>query len=137
MSALQEAQEDLRRSESLSRAIFDGALDAMLLADDAGRYVDVNPAACELFGLPREQLLGHTPADFAAPGYDGTAHYQTFLQTGRMSGQFPLLRFDGQLRTLEFNAVASVAPGRHLSVLRDVTARTRAEVAMRESRDRL
>jgi len=30
----------------------------MVITDDDGRYVDVNPAACELFGRSRDELLG-------------------------------------------------------------------------------
>jgi PAS domain-containing protein len=48
---LHAAQDDLRRSKGLLRAVFDGALDAMLLADDAGAYIDVNLAGCELFAV--------------------------------------------------------------------------------------
>ena len=36
---LHAAQERLRRSEGLLRAIFDGSLHAKLLADDSGKYV--------------------------------------------------------------------------------------------------
>lgn len=45
---LRGAQEQLREDEHLLRAVFDGALDAMLLADDRGFYVQANAAACEL-----------------------------------------------------------------------------------------
>src|SRR6185369_10139179 len=35
----------------LFRALFEDALDAILIADDDRVYVDANRAACELFGL--------------------------------------------------------------------------------------
>ncbi len=133
---LRAAQESPRRSEQLLRAIFDGALDAMLLADDQGRYVDANPAACTLFGLPREQLLGRSAADFAARGYDGAATYRAFQAQGHMRGRFPLQRLDGSRRVLDYSAVASVAPGVHLSVLRDVTDQIAADEALKESERR-
>src|SRR5690349_16426234 len=36
-------------------AVFASALDPMLIADDEGRYVDANPAACALLGKSLEQ----------------------------------------------------------------------------------
>ncbi len=133
---LQAAQASLRHSELLLRSVFDGALDAMLLADDVGVYVDANPAACELFGLPRAQLLGRSIAEFAAPGYDGAAAYQAFRTHGHVRGRFPLIRPDGGRRELDYSAVAGVAPGLNLSVLRDITDRIEAEAALRRSETR-
>ncbi|MDB4946967.1 MAG: Blue-light-activated protein [Labilithrix sp.] len=126
----------LRSSEQLLRGIFDGSRDAMLLADDSGTYVDVNPAACELFGLSRDELVGRNAADFAAPGYDGRAQYRIFLKDGHMRGRFPLRRLDGTQRVLDFSAVASVTPGLHLSVLRDVTEHVDTEESIRQSEAR-
>ncbi len=130
---LHTAQESLRRSEQLLRAIFDGALDAMLLADARDLYVDANPAACELFGLRREQIIGRNVAEFAAPEYDREAAHRTFLTQGHVRGRFPLLRPDGSRRVLDYSVVANVAPGVNLSVLRDITDRVAAEDALKAS----
>jgi PAS domain S-box-containing protein len=48
-------------------ALFDTALDAILLADDRGRYVDANPAACTLLGYDREELLQRGVLDVTPP----------------------------------------------------------------------
>ncbi len=118
----------LRSSEELFRAVFDNALDAMAIADDDGRYVDVNPAACELFGLDRETLLTMTVDDVScrSPGYTGQV-WVDFLAAGRASGPFTLVRPDESVRDAEFSATANVLPGRHLSVLHDVTERRQLE----------
>ncbi len=54
---LELATDELQRSERVLRAIFGGASDAMLLLDDEGRFVDVNPAACALLALTKSALL--------------------------------------------------------------------------------
>lgn len=133
---LRAAQDQLRVNEQLLRAVFDGAMDAMLIADDNGSYVDANPAACVLFGLEKPELLGRRIADFTAPEHD-SGRWQTFLSEGRLRGEFPLLRLDGERRDLEYSSVANVLPGLHLSILRDITERKASERALQQSEGRL
>lgn len=130
---VQAAQEQLHEREHMLRAIFEGALDGMLLADDDGKYVDANPAACALFGLARGALIGRRISELAAPGYATSDQWKAFEEQGRLRGLFPLMRPDGQRRTLEYSAVANVLPGLHLSVLRDVTEHKEAEEALRKT----
>ena len=51
------AELKLAESEEQFRAVFDGAIDAKVVTDDDGRFLEVNPAACELYGCPRAELL--------------------------------------------------------------------------------
>lgn len=99
----------------------------MVIADNEGRYLDANPAACELFGLPKELLLGHTAAEFAAPGFDFAAAWGAFRESYQERGEFHLVRPDGSVRQTEYNAVTNFLPGRHLSVMRDITERMQME----------
>jgi PAS domain S-box-containing protein len=108
-------------------AFFESALDAVLVADDRGRYVEVNPAACELIGLPRAEILGRHIQEFSGSDVDATTMFAQFRAAGRTSGSFRLNRPDGTVREVEYAATADVLPGLHLSILRDVTARRRAE----------
>jgi PAS domain S-box-containing protein len=117
------------------RALFDCALDAILIADDDGGYEDGNQAALDLLGMTRDELRTKRVHDLAA-GADAAsvaAHWRRFLADGRDEGEFHLRRSDGQIRIVEFRARANFIPGRHLSVLRDVTERRKAE----EMRNRL
>jgi PAS domain S-box-containing protein len=124
-------------SERELRAVFESAIDAILIADDSGRYVDANPAACALLGVPLRDLLGRGIADFMAPGSDFGGSWGTFLEQGRLSGEMRLVRPDGSPIDVEFNAISSVTPGRHLSILRDVSERKRTEAALRRSEQEL
>jgi two-component system, OmpR family, sensor histidine kinase VicK len=58
--------------------------------------------------------------------------WREFLERGSMEGEFRLRRADGTIRIAEFSAKAGFLPGRHLSVLRDVTERKRAEKTLAE-----
>ncbi|MCI0681544.1 MAG: PAS domain S-box protein [Gemmataceae bacterium] len=60
----------IRHKEAVERphpwqALFDNAPEAMLVADRAGMILEANPAACQLHGWPREQLLGVNFIDLA------------------------------------------------------------------------
>ena len=118
IASLAEANRKLRFSEQHWQALFDKAPDAMLVADDNGRYLDANPAACELFGLSKTKLLQKSIADFADPQVDVKHLWQEFLKADQMAGVFRVHRPDGTVREAEFSAIAHFVPGRHLSILR-------------------
>ena len=104
-------------------AIFDHALDAILIADDAGRYIDVNDAACTLLGYTREELLQLAVVDITP---DAERHlvpqlWAEFVEQGSMSGEYAVRTKSGGLTHVEFRAVANVVWGEHVSILRDVT----------------
>lgn len=115
------------RQDRWAQLLFENALDAIAITDDAGRYVDVNPAACALFGLSREEILRSKVADFADPDLNFAQMWQQFLQQGQMSGEWHLHRQDGTVREIEFAAVANFIPHHHLSILRDITERKQIE----------
>ena len=129
------AEAALQESERVFRAIFNGAMDAMTITDDTAQYVDANPAACQLFGLSKEELLKAKISDFNEPGIDFAPIWQHFLEQGQFAGEYRLHRFDGTVRDVEFSASANFIPHRHLSVLRDVSDRKQAEAALQQAKE--
>ncbi len=111
----------------LVETLFNSALDAWAIADDQGNYLDANPAACELFGLSRSDLIGCHLSDFTFQGFDFESAWQQFLEQGQDRGEFQFMRADGQVYEVEYTAKAKVISGYHLLIWRDVTARKRAE----------
>jgi two-component system, cell cycle sensor histidine kinase and response regulator CckA len=119
-----------KQSEGLFRAVFDNAFEAMTIADDSGCYVDVNPAACELFGRSRAELVGLAPGDVSESPAEGERSWRELLTDGSATGRLAVVRPDGEIRETEFAAKANVLPGRHVAVLRDVTERRQLEAEL-------
>jgi PAS domain S-box-containing protein len=128
--------EALREERERFHTIFEGSMDAIVTTNDEGRYVEVNPSACELFGLSRAQLLEHRISDFAEPDFPFDAAWQSFLEQGQTTGEFRIVRPDGTVKETEFAATAHILPGRHLSIIRDVTERKQASEVLRQSEER-
>src|SRR5712692_6950337 len=61
---------EARNAEARYHGLFSNAADAILVADGDGQYLDANPAASELLGYSREELLGMRVADVVAAGPD-------------------------------------------------------------------
>ncbi len=106
---------------------FNAAFDAWAIADTQGNCLDVNSAACELFGLSRSEVVGRHVRDFPCRGFDFENTWPEFLNRGEDRGEFQLIRPDGEIYEVEYTAKARVISGYHLLTWRDVTARKRAE----------
>ncbi len=117
-------------SEDPFRSYFEHSIDAMVIADDQGNYVDVNQAACDLFGFSRQQMLDMSVGDLlTAQGPGAAEQYQTYLHTSRETGEFTFLRTDKQVRTASYSA-CRIADNRHLSVLRDITPQKQSSLLL-------
>ncbi len=115
------------------RAIFEAVLDAIAIVDNNGIFIEANPAACQLLGLPHTQLLGRPWMDFVESGFDGEQVWREFRAQGQATGEICLRCPDGTLRDIECAARADFLPGRHLAVMRDITARKQAEAARQKT----
>ena len=116
-------------------AVFASALDAMLIADDEGRYIDANPAACALLGKSLEQLRATTVVETSADAGAARAAWRDVLAAGTWRGEWAVRRSDGELRVLDASAHARISPDRHLAILRDVTDERRARDELRQSKE--
>jgi two-component system, cell cycle sensor histidine kinase and response regulator CckA len=135
VTARRRAEEEVEERERRFRAAFSLALDAMLIFDDDRRWVQGNRAAAELLGIEQEEIAGK-PSQELSEGNRGMSEedWRRFLAEGEMKGEADIRRADGGLRHVEFSARANFMPGRHLSILRDVTERKQAEEARERAR---
>jgi len=135
----EQVEDALQRSQRHLQALFDNAMDAIFLADDEARFIDVNPATCLLSGYERSELLKMNLGDMSVTamrtGFPGL--WQRFLARGRLSADYTILRKDGTTAEVEFRARANVLPGLHMAAARDITKRRYAEAALRRVRRNL
>ncbi|HMQ56020.1 MAG TPA: PAS domain S-box protein, partial [Anaerolineae bacterium] len=125
-------------TEPILQALFEHALDAILLADDEMHWVEANPAACTLLGYSREELLRLTVLNLTLDHDRNLTQeiWRAFISDGRQKGEYTLLRRDETTIAVEYRAVANIVPGLHLAILHDITERRQAENALRESEAR-
>lgn len=130
-----QTEEALNESRRYLKALFDNSLDAILVNNDEGRYIDANPAACAQFGYTHDEFVQLSVLDLTAEVFreEGWAMWEQFLARGSSSGEYSALRKDGTVIQLEFRAVANILPGVHVACSRDITERKRAEEAQREA----
>lgn len=100
------------------RAAFEASRHPMLIADDQRRWVTGNAAACELLGIPRNEVPWHRMDDFTPPSELARLEeqWQAFLTSGAAEGWYHLYVPDRGAVPVEFSATANVLPARHLSV---------------------
>ncbi|WP_018682931.1 SpoIIE family protein phosphatase [Actinokineospora enzanensis] len=117
----------LRESEQRYRTLVQRATDGIWITDDRLRYVEVNPAACALFGYTREELLGRTADEFVAPEeLPRFAALNKRLAAGDVVTEvWNIRRGDGGVVDLELSLQAT--PTGVQAIGRDVTARVRAD----------
>src|SRR5262249_16601014 len=127
----------LRASERQFRAVFLASRDAIVIADDEGRYTDANPAAGALFGPPAGALVGRGIAEFMGPGFDVPLAWAEFRRLAPRPHPFRGVRPAGSVREAEISATPDCLPGRHLAIVHAVTERNRAEAALRRYATRL
>ena len=110
-----------RIDDSRFRLLFENSLDAIVVTDDSGRLLDVNPSARILFGSNPEPIRETPGGDAAADTLpDAAEQFVGHLLNERKSGEFAFVRTDGQTRFATYTT-CRMAPGQHVSFLHDIT----------------
>jgi PAS domain S-box-containing protein len=133
------AQAAVKRSQLRLQALFDNTLDAIFLLNDHGYIIDANPSADAALGFPLGELKQMHFSKLVPSSLESNASqlWRHLRESGRQSTEFSLRRKDGKIIDIEYRAVADIQPEVHLVVIRDITDRKHAEVALAESRRRL
>ena len=109
--------------DQLARAVFDTAVDSMVVIDDRGLVRELNPAAERTFGYRRDELLGQNVSLLMPQPY--RAAHDGYLQRYRVAGQPSIIgkgrqvtgrRRDGSCFPLHLSVGEFELDGQHLFV---------------------
>ncbi|MEX2618983.1 MAG: EAL domain-containing protein [Egibacteraceae bacterium] len=123
----------LRAGQARLQALFDHALDGIMLFDDDARVIDANRAMSAMTGYPMAQLATMTLDELVPEAYRSRYHelWARFRADGRGRGGVPIVRRDGQLRDIEYQSVAGITEGVNLLIAQDVSEKRRGEEQQR------
>ncbi|HMO57606.1 MAG TPA: PAS domain S-box protein [Roseiflexaceae bacterium] len=112
---------ELQQLPDWYRLLFERSLNAILIADDSGTYLDANEAAARLIGIPRQQLIGLNVRALRTPrDEDLQQRFRRYIDTGPEQGEFIFYQPDGDLRIATYTA-NRIGDNLHMSILQDVT----------------
>jgi two-component system cell cycle sensor histidine kinase/response regulator CckA len=133
------AEEALRRTAELLKAVADGTPDAVFVKDRRGRYLLFNPAAARFVGMPAEEVLGKDDAAVFDP--DSARRVmerdRRVMETGQAEAAEHTLTAGGVTRTYQ----STKAPYRDgngnviglVGISRDVSDQKRLEEQLRQA----
>ena len=146
MTELRQHTKLQRDSQARTRAILDSAADGIITIDEHGVIESFNPAAEAIFGYGADEVLGQNVRMLMpAPTADQHEGYiRTYLRTGESKiighdREVVGLRKDWTTFPMEISVSEIRLAGAHVftGVVRDITARKRAEEAVAASEARL
>jgi PAS domain S-box-containing protein len=134
------AEERLRESETRYRLLVDSSIDGVLLTDPNGAILNVNPAACQIFGYTEDEILNLGRGgivDTSDPRYPSALEERA--KTGRFRGELMFIRKDGTKFPADIStSVFRDKEGqlRTSTIIRDITKQKQAVEALRLSEER-
>lgn len=128
----------LHATERRHHTFVEQAYDAIFIADLTGQLVFVNPAACELLGYTRDELLEKGIADLVPPEQLATIAEvrERLLRGGTERSERSLVAKSGELVPVEVTAVIT-HEGQWQASVRDIRERQRIQQIENENMHRL
>jgi len=127
---------ELEQRERLFHTVFENSPDAIFIEDLEGNVLDVNPAACRLHGLKRDELVGKHVSELVPPENRDTVVHSKTLVDGEVEG-FSLGPGNKRIPvSIRSSAIPYMNGTAILLQVRDITDRRRTEEALRESENR-
>jgi two-component system, sporulation sensor kinase E len=132
-----EMEQELRKSEQKFRNIFEGSLEGLILWNDETEIIDINQAACNVFGQERNQLIGQSLMGLM-PYFNGNMDELNdkvmFLEkSGKLNGTFTIYMSEESVRYFEFSSIYHLYSDINFTVFKDVTEKMEMEQRFKKS----
>jgi PAS domain S-box-containing protein len=123
-----ELENQLRASAERYRGLAEQVLDGIFVANSEGRYLDANPAGCEMLGYTLDELRTLTIPEVLDPDElpKLPEQFERLASKQIIRNEWRLRRKDGSIFVGELVA-RQLPDGRLQGILRDITERKRAE----------
>ena len=127
-SKRKQAEKKLKDSEEKHRTYIENAPEGLFIVDSSGKYIDVNPAACQMTGYSREEFLDMSIKDLASPESPPEAleTFNKLKEKGKIQSEILLRRKNDTDFYASLSAVV-LSDDRLMAFCSDITERKRAE----------
>lgn len=134
--AVSQQKGDIERLKSNKRYYdyVNNAPNGVFIADETGRYLEVNPAACKITGYSMKELTAMGFVDLLPPeSIDAaTNHFKNVVEHGSAYGEMAFRHKDGSIRYWSVDAV-KISPTCFMGFTSDITNRIKNENALKVS----
>jgi len=122
----------LKKGEEKYRSYINHAPDGVFVANETGKCIEVNEAACRITGYSKEELLKMTVSDLMPDesAQDGLTYFRKAIKTGASQGNLLFRQKGGNKRwwSIEFFRLNET---RFLGFAKDITQRLQLEESLR------
>lgn len=122
----------LQQSEAKYKSYIENAPDGVFVADELGRYLEVNEAACNITGYSKEELLKMSIADILMDDTKNADldHFTKLIETGVLKVDLSYRHTSGAKHWWTLEAV-KLSETRFLCFAKDITRRVKLEESLR------
>ncbi|WP_404350859.1 PAS domain S-box protein [Sutcliffiella horikoshii] len=138
ISTKKQLEKESSKSKQMYHDVINRAVDGIVVFDREGMFIDVNPAFCSNFAMPKLDLLQSKLDDFVEDGfqYKMTKIWNLLDNHGRVRGELPVVLHTGERKTFEVTITANIYDDYYLAIMRDVTEKRNMELQLKKSEER-
>jgi len=128
----------VKEAEKISNIKFknyvENAPDGVFVSDNRGHFLEVNPAASQISGYTKEELLTMSITDLTSlnSSENNPNQFKTLVETGRLISESEFKHKSGEKRYWSLEAI-KLHDLQYLGFVKDITERKKAEERLKES----